>query len=75
LNYAEKITISKEEIMPKTDPLVQMSVDAKKMGMSYGQYATYLATHHDAAVRRSSPYLELKKETSEPVSIKIENAS
>lgn len=42
--------------MSKTDSLAEAALKAKEMGMSYGQYATYLACHHDVNVKKQSPY-------------------
>ncbi len=49
--------------MAKTDTLAMAAVEAKKMGMSYGQYTTYLACHKDENVRKKSPYNIIEEAT------------
>ena len=45
-----------EEMMKKQDGLAEMSVAARNMGLSYGQYMTYLATHSSEDVRKKASY-------------------
>lgn len=57
--------------MAKTDTLAIAAVEAKKMGMSYGQYTTYLTCHKDEAIRKKSPYTPIMERAGEPIKIKI----
>lgn len=40
----------------KAQGLGEISVEARNMGLSYGQYMSYLATHPDRTIRKDASY-------------------